>query len=97
MALNKDQEALFRKSMEEAKNQMDGIDDEMEMMVKKTREKLAKLQDSKKSLTQIYVSSAQLLGEEADIEEDTGEQEGDANKAEEESQTAEDTAPDQLA
>jgi len=74
MALNKDQEDLYRKTMEEAKKQLDGIDDEMEKELQKTREKLAKLQDSKNSFRQIYLGLADLLGEEVEIdsEEDEG-------------------------
>jgi ElaB/YqjD/DUF883 family membrane-anchored ribosome-binding protein len=96
MDLNKDQEALFRKSMEEAKNQLHEIDDEMEKLVQMTREKLAKLQDSKKSLSQIYVSSAQLLGEEVEIEqEDNSGQEEGTEQSQEESFQAEDATQDQ--
>ncbi len=62
MALNKDQEALYRKTMEEAKRQLETIDEEMEEQLQKIREKLAELQESKKSFRQVYEATAKLLG-----------------------------------
>ena len=56
--------------MNEAKTQLDGIDGEMEKELQKTRERLAKLQESKKSFKQIYVGTAELLGIEVEIEDD---------------------------
>jgi hypothetical protein len=70
MALTKEQEDLYKKTMNEAKTQLDGIDGEMEKELQKARERLAKLQESKKSFKQIYVGTAELLGIEVDIEED---------------------------
>jgi len=69
MALSKEQEALYRKTMEETKKQFDGIEAEMQKEIQKTREKLAKLQESKKSFAQIYEGTAKLLGIEAELEE----------------------------
>ena len=62
MALTKDQEDLYRKTMEEAKAQLDTIDEEMEKEIQKARERLAKLQESKRSFRQLYEGAAQLLG-----------------------------------
>jgi len=70
MSLNKEQEDLYKKTMEEAKRQLDGIDGEMEEELQKARERLAKLQESKKSFRQIYVSTAELLGVKVEIAED---------------------------
>ena len=70
MSLNKEQEDLYKKTMDEAKNQLDGIDGEMETELQKARERLAKLQESKKSFKQIYVGTAELLGIKVDIEDD---------------------------
>ena len=96
MALNKDQEALFRKSMEEAKNQFEDIDSEMEKLVQETRGKLADLQESKRSLTQIYMSSAQLLGIKVDPEEFNNSEDSDENEqAEQEIPDADEAAQDQ--
>ncbi len=62
MALTKDQEELYRKTMEEAKAQLETIDDEMEKEIQKARERLAKLQESKRSFRQLYEGAARLLG-----------------------------------
>jgi len=70
MSLTKEQEDLYKKTMDEAKNQLDGIDGEMEKELQKARERLAKLQESKKSFKQIYVGTAELLGIEVEIEDD---------------------------
>lgn len=70
MSLTKEQEDLYKKTMNEAKSQLDGIDGEMEQELQKARERLAKLQESKKSFKQIYVGAAELLGLEVEIEEE---------------------------
>jgi ElaB/YqjD/DUF883 family membrane-anchored ribosome-binding protein len=70
MSLSKEQEDLYKKTMDEAKNQLDGIDGEMETELQKARERLAKLQESKKSFKQIYVGTAELLGIKVEIEDD---------------------------
>lgn len=75
MSLNKEQEDLYKKTMEEAKRQLDGIDGEMEEELQKARERLANLQESKKSFKQIYLSTAELLGAKVEIQDD---EEGDA-------------------
>jgi ElaB/YqjD/DUF883 family membrane-anchored ribosome-binding protein len=69
MPLTKEQEDLYKKTMNEAKTQLDGIDGEMEKELQKARERLAKLQESKKSFKQVYVGTAELLGIEVEIEE----------------------------
>lgn len=76
MALTKEQEELYRKTMEEAKAQLETIDDEMEKEIQKARERLAKLQESKRSFRQLYEGAARLLGvkvEDLDAEGNTGE------------------------
>jgi ElaB/YqjD/DUF883 family membrane-anchored ribosome-binding protein len=70
MSLSKEQEELYKKTMDEAKKQLEGIDGEMEKELQKARERLAKLQESKKSFRQVYVGTAELLGVEVEIEED---------------------------
>jgi len=70
MSLTKEQEDLYKKTMNEAKTQLDGIDGEMEKELQKARERLAKLQESKKSFKQIYLGTAELLGIAVEIEED---------------------------
>ena len=70
MSLSKEQEDLYKKTMDEAKSQLDRIDGEMEKELQKARERLAKLQESKKSFKQIYVGTAELLGIKVEIEDD---------------------------
>lgn len=70
MALTKEQEDLYKKTMDEAKRQLDGIDGEMEKELQKARERLAKLQESKKSFKQIYVGTAELLGIEVELDDE---------------------------
>lgn len=62
MALTKEQEELYKNTMEEAKNQLIEIDERMEKEIQKIREKLAELQKSKKVFRQIYEGAAKLLG-----------------------------------
>ena len=71
MGLTKKQEELYRQTMEEAKSQLDTIDEEMEKEIQKARERLAKLQESKESFRQLYEGAARLLGEEVEVEEDS--------------------------
>jgi len=85
MSLNKDQENLYRRTMEEAKKQLDGIDAEMEKEIQIAREKLAKLQESKKSFKQMYEAGANLLG----IEIETGKEDEEKTNSEEKVETKE--------
>ncbi len=70
MALNKEQEELYRRIMEEAKRQLETIDVQIEKELQKVRERLAELQESKKSFKMIYEGSAKLLGLETEQEEE---------------------------
>lgn len=70
MPLTKEQEELYRKTMEEAKTQYEQIDSEMEKEIQKTREILAKLQESKKSFQQIYEATAALLGIKVELQDE---------------------------
>ncbi|UCE41726.1 MAG: hypothetical protein JSV17_01660 [Candidatus Aminicenantes bacterium] len=67
MALTKEQEELYKKTMDEAKTQFENIDAEMEEEIQKTREILANLQASKKHFQQIYQATANLLGVEVEL------------------------------
>lgn len=71
MALSKDQEDLYRKTMDEVKKQLDSIDSLVEQELQKVREKLAQLQESKKTLKMVYEGTAKLLGIDADLEGET--------------------------
>ncbi len=83
MSLNKEQENLYRRTMEEAKKQLDGIDAEMEKEIQIAREKLAKLQESKKSFKQMYEAGAKLLGIEIGTEKEDEEKLNSKEKAKE--------------
>lgn len=70
MPLSKDQEDLYRKTMDEVKRQLDDIDNQVEKELQKVRERLAHLQESKKSLKMVYEGTAKLLGIEMEAEEE---------------------------
>lgn len=70
MPLTKEQEELYKKTMEEAKTQFENIDAEMEQEIQKTREILANLQASKKHFQQIYEATANLLGIKVELSND---------------------------
>jgi hypothetical protein len=71
MALNKEQMELYRRTMDEVKRQLDGVDAQVEQELQKVRERLAQLQESKKSLKMVYEGTAKLLGIEPEIDEET--------------------------
>lgn len=70
MALNPDQENLYKKTMQEVRKQLATIDGQIERELQIVREKLAALQESKKSYRLILEGTAKLLGLETDVEED---------------------------
>lgn len=70
MTLTKEQEELYKRTLEEAKKQLGTIDEEMEKEIQEIREKLAHLQESKKSFRQIYEGAAALLGIKIEEEEE---------------------------
>lgn len=70
MPLSKDQEDLYKKTMQEAKRQLEGVDALIEKELQKVREKLAELQESKKSYRMIYEGTAKLLGVESELEDE---------------------------
>ncbi len=70
MALNPDQENLYKKTMQEVRKQLAGIDAQIERELQIVRDKLAALQESKKSYRLILEGTAKLLGLETELEED---------------------------
>jgi hypothetical protein len=54
--------------MDEVKKQLDSIDSQVEQELQKVREKLAQLQESKKTLKMVYEGTAKLLGIESELE-----------------------------
>ena len=78
MGLSKDQEELYKRTMDEVRRQLDNLDDEVEKELQKVRRRLAELQESKKSLKMVYEGTAKLLGIEVESEE---EESGDQTSA----------------
>lgn len=71
MGLNKEQEEIYKKAMDEAKKELDNVDSNMQEEIQKARQKLAALQESKKHYRQIYEGTALLLGIEVEAEEES--------------------------
>ena len=80
MSLSKDQEELYKRTMEEVRNQLDHLDEEVEKELQKVRKRLAELQESKKSLKMVYEGTAKLLGIELEAEEEEGNDESRMTK-----------------
>ncbi len=66
MKVSKEQEELYKKTMEAAKKELTEMDSQMEKELQKIREKLAEMQESKKYFRQIYEGAAHLLGVEVE-------------------------------
>lgn len=71
MSISKEQEALYKKTLEDVRAQLAAIDGEVEKELQRVRQTLAQLQEQKKSLKMVYEGIAKLLGVESDLEEDT--------------------------
>lgn len=71
MSISKEQEALYKKTLEDVRAQLAAIDSEVEKELQRVRQTLAQLQEQKKSLKMVYEGIAKLLGIESDLEEDT--------------------------
>jgi hypothetical protein len=70
VALNTDQEALYRKTMQEVRKQLSALDAQIEKELQLVREKLAALQEQKKTYRLILEGTAKLLGLEMELEEE---------------------------
>ena len=70
MKVSKEQEELYKKTMEAAKKELEEMDSQMEKELQKIREKLAEMQESKKYFRQVYEGAAHLLGVEVESEGD---------------------------
>jgi hypothetical protein len=82
MKVNKEQEDLYKKTMEAAKKELEDMDSQMEQELQKIREKLAQMQESKKYYRQIYEGAAHLLGVEVETDDNgDGEAMDDGEKA----------------
>ncbi|HNS05675.1 MAG TPA: hypothetical protein PLB50_05100 [Candidatus Saccharicenans sp.] len=73
MGISKEQEELYKKTLEDVRSQLSAIDAEVERELQRVRQTLAQLQEQKKSLKMVYQGIAKLLGIESDLEEDSAE------------------------
>ena len=73
MGISKEQEELYKKTLEDVRSQLSAIDAEVERELQRVRQTLAQLQEQKKSLKMVYQGIAKLLGIESDLEEDSTE------------------------
>ncbi|HOE14967.1 MAG TPA: hypothetical protein PLP94_02045 [Candidatus Saccharicenans sp.] len=73
MGISKEQEDLYKKTLEDVRGQLAAIDAEVERELQRVRQTLAQLQEQKKSLKMVYQGIAKLLGIESDLEEDSTE------------------------
>ncbi|HOM93830.1 MAG TPA: hypothetical protein P5517_03185 [Candidatus Saccharicenans sp.] len=73
MGISKEQEDLYKKTLEDVRSQLAAIDAEVERELQRVRQTLAQLQEQKKSLKMVYQGIAKLLGIESDLEEDSTE------------------------
>lgn len=62
MALSKEQEEQYRKTLEQTKSRIKSIEEEMEKELEKTRQRLRELLEEKKAVRKIYDGIAVLLG-----------------------------------
>jgi hypothetical protein len=72
MTLRREQEDLYRKTMDEMKRQIDDVDIQIEEEITALKARLAELQDTKKSLMSAYRGMAKLLGEDGEVDLDEG-------------------------
>ena len=77
MALSKDQEDFFRRTLDMTKQQIEQLNVQIEEELAKVKERLAELQNAKNAAKQIYDGACKILGvpndlDRDDIEEDTG-------------------------
>jgi hypothetical protein len=70
VALNSEQEALYKKTMQEVRKQLSSLDAQIEKELALVREKLAALQEQKKTYRLILEGTARLLGLEMELEEE---------------------------
>ncbi|MCR4410574.1 MAG: hypothetical protein QME85_08880 [Candidatus Saccharicenans sp.] len=71
MSISKEQEELYKKTLEDVRAQLAAIDGEVEKELQRVRQTLAQLQEQKKSLKMVYEGIAKLLGIESDLEEES--------------------------
>ncbi len=70
MALPKEQEAFYKQTLENAKNEIKRIEAEMEKEVAEFKARMAELQKQKEAVRQIYDGAAAILGVPNEFEEE---------------------------
>jgi ElaB/YqjD/DUF883 family membrane-anchored ribosome-binding protein len=72
MALTKEQEEFFRKTLEMTRQQVQALNGQIEEELSKVKERLEELDNAKKAAKQIYDGACKILGvvNELEIEED---------------------------
>ncbi len=70
MALPKEQESFYKQALENAKKEIQRIEEEMEKEVAAFKAKMAELQKHKEAVRQIYDGAAAILGVPNEFEEE---------------------------
>lgn len=68
MALSKDQQAFYQKTLEWTRKEISDIDTQIEEELARVKERLAELQNAKKAARQIYDGACNRLGIENELE-----------------------------
>jgi ElaB/YqjD/DUF883 family membrane-anchored ribosome-binding protein len=68
MALTKEQEEFFRKTLEMTRQQIHALNGQIEEELSKVKERLEELDNSKKAAKQIYDGACKILGVENELE-----------------------------
>ncbi len=76
MALSKDQQAFYQKTLEWTRKEISDIDTQIEEELARVKERLADLQNAKKAARQIYDGACARLGIENELEKAEASQEG---------------------
>ena len=69
MDLRRDQEEMYRRTLAEARNQIEEIDIQIEDQIKSIKARLQELQTSKKTIQEVCQSLCKILGEDIANEE----------------------------
>ncbi len=76
MALSKDQQTFYQKTMEWTRKEISDTDTQIEEELQRVKEKLAELQNAKKAARQIYDGACNRLGIENELEKAEQSQDG---------------------
>jgi len=82
MPVSKEKEVLYKQLMEDAKTELAALDNQMQEEIQKIREKLAQLQEAKKSYKKLYDEAAKILGVKVKPEEEKEADDSDSSPPE---------------